>query len=408
MCGLVTIRNMETNLNTSLAARVSRIKPSATLAVSAKAAQLRAQGKDIIGLGAGEPDFDTPEHIKQAAIDAIHAGQTKYTAVDGTAELKAAICAKLQRDNNLTFEPQQILVSCGAKHSIYNVMQALLDSEDEVLVPSPYWVSYPDMARLADAAPVMLTTSQDNDFKLSPDQLRRAINDKTRLLILNSPSNPTGKAYSPDELKALGEVLAEHPKVWVLSDEIYEFIYWGDAPLSNIVNVCPELRDRTIVINGVSKAYAMTGWRIGYAAAPADLIAAMKKIQSQSTSNACSISQAASVAALNGDQACVEQMRLAFRERHDYIIDALNSLPGVKCLRGEGAFYAFPSFEEVIAAKPDVRDDIELAAEMLEIASVALVPGSAFGAPGFMRISFATSMEMLESAIERMRNYLAG
>jgi aspartate aminotransferase len=394
-------------LDLQLSSRVQAIKPSPTLAVTNKAAELRAAGQDIIGLGAGEPDFDTPEHIKVAAIEAIRNGQTKYTAVDGTPALKKAIIAKFKRDNGLEYEANQILVSSGGKQSFFNLALATLNPGDEVIIPAPYWVSYPDMVLVAEGKPVILETSAETRFKITAQQLEQAITERTRLFVINSPSNPSGMAYSLDELKALGEVLKRHPHVMVATDDMYEPILWTGKPFCNILNACPELYDRTFVLNGVSKAYSMTGWRIGYAAGPARVIGAMKKIQSQSTSNPCSISQAAAAAALEGDQTCVGEMVKAFRERHDWLVSALNELPGVACLRGDGTFYVFPSFQGAIEATDGVGTDVELAEKLLSDAGVALVPGSAFGAPGHMRLSFATSMENLEKAVARLRNALA-
>jgi len=334
-----------------LASRVGRIKPSPTLAVDARAKALKAEGKDVIGLGAGEPDFDTPEHVKDAAIRAIRDGFTKYTAVDGTASLKQAIIAKFRRDNHLDYTPDQILVSVGGKQSFYNLAMALIDSGDEVIIPAPYWVSYPDMVLLADGKPVIVSAGIDQGFKLRAEQLERAITARTRLLVINSPSNPTGVAYTRAELLALGEVLRRHPHVLVATDDMYEHILWASEPFANILNACPDLKDRTIVLNGVSKAYAMTGWRIGYCGGPKSLIAAMKNIQSQSTSNPTSISQVAAEAALNGDQSCMAPMIKAFRERHDYVVARLNRIRGVHCLPAQGAFYAFPDFNEASRAK---------------------------------------------------------
>ena len=386
---------------------VKKVKPSATIAVSMKAAELRAAGKDVIGLGAGEPDFDTPDHIKAAAIEAINNGQTKYTAVDGTAELKQAVIGKFKRENGLEFAANQILVSCGAKHSISNLLAAVLNPGDEVIIPAPYWVSYPDMALLAGGESVIVKTTQEQDFKITAEQLENAITDKSRLIILNTPSNPTGKAYRKAELQALGEVLLKYPQVMIATDDIYEHIYWGDEEITNLGVLFPQLMDRMVFINGVSKAYAMTGWRIGYAAGPVDVITAMRKIQSQATSNPCSISQAASVAALNGPQDCLIPMKKAFKERHDWLVKALNELPGFSCLEGEGAFYAFPNIEKVIAKIDGVDNDVELSTWLLENAEVAVVPGTPFGAPGHIRLSFATSMVNLRQAIERIRNCLA-
>lgn len=385
-----------------LAARVQRIKPSPTLAVSARADELIAAGKNIINLGVGEPDFDTPAHIKQAAIDAINKGYTKYTAVDGTKGLKKAIIDKFARDNHLTYEPSQILVSVGAKHSFYNLFAALLNEGDEVIIPAPYWVSYPDMAKLCDATPVVINTGIAQHFKITPAQLEAAITPKTRILVLNSPSNPTGVAYTATELKALSVVLLRHPHVIIASDDIYEHTLWSNEPFANIVTVCPELYERCVVINGASKAYAMTGWRIGYAAGPKNIIAAMKKIQSQSTSNPTSISQYATEAALNGDQACIATMIKAYKERHNFVLAALKQMPGVKCEPSDGTFYSFPNVEDVIQKSSKINNDIELAEYLLNEAEIALIPGSAFGAPGYLRISYATSMEKLQEAMKRM------
>ena len=389
-------------MDIQLAERVQRVKPSPTMAVTARAAEMRAAGHDIIGLGAGEPDFDTPEHISAAAIEAIHAGQTRYTAVDGTPALKKAIQAKFERDNGLHYEANQILVSSGAKQSLYNLFMALLDEGDEVMIPAPYWVSYPDMALLAGATPVVVEADQSQRFKITPDQLDAAITDRTRIVVLNSPSNPTGSAYSRAEFEALGEVLRRYPDVVIASDDIYEEILWTDEGFANIVMACPDLTERTVVVNGVSKGYAMTGWRIGYAAGPAPVIGAMKKIQSQSTSNASSISQAASVAALDGDQSVIGPMVKAFRERHDYVVERLNAMQGVSCIVGDGTFYAYPNVSGAIAALDGVENDTALAEYLIGEANVALVPGTAFGLPGHMRISYATSMENLEKAMDRL------
>ena len=394
-------------MSAQLSNRVQQIKPSPTLAVTNKAAELRAAGHDIIGLGAGEPDFDTPQHIKDAAINAISEGQTKYTAVDGTPELKRAIISKFQRDNGLEYEASQILVSCGGKQSFFNLALALLNPGDEVVIPAPYWVSYPDMVKIAEGKPVIVETSAETRFKMTPQQLRGAITDRTRLVVLNSPSNPSGIAYSHDELAALGAVLEEYPDLMIATDDMYEHILWSQK-FCNIVNTNPALKDRTFVLNGVSKAYSMTGWRIGYAAGPADVIGAMKKIQSQSTSNPASISQAAATEALNGPQECIQEMLKAFRERHDYLVEALNGLPGVECLSGDGTFYAFPGFQGAIEATEGVTTDVEMAEHLLSTAGVALVPGSAFGTPGHMRLSFATSMDNLEKAMDRLRGALKG
>ena len=389
-------------MNLALAARVGRIKPSPTLAVTAKAAELRRAGKDVIGLGAGEPDFDTPEHIKEAAIAAIHAGHTKYTAVDGIVELKEAISAKFKRDNGLDYAADQGLVSSGGKQSLYNLFVALLNEGDEVIIPAPYWVSYPAMALLADAEPVVVTAGPEQKFKISPEQLAGASPEKTRLFVLNSPSNPTGAAYTRAELAALGEVLRENPRVIIVTDDMYEHIYWGSEPFPTFLNAAPDLYERTVTMNGVSKAYAMTGWRIGYVGGPKPLVAAMRKIQSQSTSNPCSIAQHAALAALSGDQSCVAEMTKAFKDRHDYVVEALNALPGFRCIPGAGTFYAFPDITGVLTAMEDISSDVQLSEYLLEQAGVAVVPGAAFGAPGHIRLSFACGMDTLEDAIGRI------
>ena len=389
-----------------LSARIQAIKPSATIAMSNKAMMLKQQGIDVISLAAGEPDFDTPDFIKQAAIEAIKAGQTKYTPVDGTAALKQACITKFERDNKLTYSAEEILVSCGAKHSIYNLFSATLNPGDEVIVPAPAWVSYPDMAVLFDAKPVVLRTTLENHLKITADQLANAITPKTKCLILNSPSNPTGMVYTDEELQALADVLLKHPQIIIMTDDIYEHIRWTGKPYHNIVNVCPELKDRTVVVNGVSKGYAMTGWRIGVAAGPVELIKAMKKQQSQSTSNPCSISQAAAVAAFTGDQSVLTPMVAAFRERHDYIVAALNDLDGFHCLPAQGAFYAFPNVEGAMR-KLCIKDDIAFATYLLEEAKVATVPGSAFLMPGFIRLSYATSLDILQKAIAQIGKVVA-
>lgn len=383
--------------------RVTQIKPAATIVVSMKATELRAQGRDIISLGFGEPDFDTPEHIKQAAVEAIWQGKTKYPPVDGTKELKNAIVRKLKQENQLDYKASQIIVSNGAKQSLFNLLISLLNPDDEVILPAPYWVSYPDMIKLAEGQPVILNSTAENDFKISAKQLESSITDKTRLLIINSPSNPTGKVYSEDEYRELAEVLVEYPKIMIVCDDIYEHIYWGNKPYRTLLNVCPQLSERTVIINGVSKAYAMTGWRIGYAAAPQEMATAMLKVQSQSTSGACSVSQAAATAALEGSQDCVADMRVEYKRRYEYLFEALNDIDGVECEDCDGAFYAFPSFKTIIERMPDIRDDVELAAWMLEKAGVAMVPGTAFGAPGHLRLSFATSMENLQACIQRIK-----
>ncbi|MDH3812766.1 MAG: pyridoxal phosphate-dependent aminotransferase [Gammaproteobacteria bacterium] len=382
--------------------RMASVKPSPTGAVLALATELRAAGRDVISLGAGEPDFDTPAHICKAAIAAINGGQTRYTPIDGTAALKAAIQAKLARDNQLDYELSQIVVTCGAKQALFNLCLALLDPGDEAIIPAPYWVSYPDMVRLADAEPVIIETGIEQHFKITPAQLAAAITERTRLLILNNPSNPTGACYDEAEMAALGAVIEQHPAIVVLSDDIYEHIHWAPDPFVSFATACPSLMERTVTTNGVSKAYAMTGWRIGYAAGPQELINAMKTIQSQSTTNACSISQAAAVEALNGDQACVSEMASAYHKRHDYFVEALNAIDGFECRPSEGAFYAFPKVEGVLEAR-SMKDDVELVEFLLNEADVACVPGSAFGAPGYVRFSFACSMEMLEESVRRIK-----
>jgi aspartate aminotransferase len=385
--------------------RVQRVKPSPTMAVTALAAELRAAGRDIIGLGAGEPDFDTPQHIKAAAIAAINNGQTKYTNVDGTPVLKQAIMDKFARDNELEYSGNQILVSSGGKQSCFNVCMSVLDDGDECIIPAPYWVSYPDMALLAGGEPVPVLAGIDQGFKITPAQLEQVITDKSRLIFLNSPSNPTGAAYTCAELVAIGEVLRKHPRIIIATDDMYEHIYWADEPFVSFAQACPDLYDRTITLNGVSKAYAMTGWRIGYCGGPEEIIKAMKKVQSQSTSNPCSISQAAAVAALNGDQSCVAEMLVAFHDRHDYLVAALNDIPGFKCAEGAGTFYAFPNIEGAMEAA-GVKKDSDFSELLMKKADVALVPGSAFGAPGYLRLSFATHMDVLEKAISRIKGIL--
>ncbi len=350
--------------------RMASVKPSPTGAVLALATELRAAGRDVISLGAGEPDFDTPAHICEAAIAAINGGQTRYTPVDGTAALKAAIQAKLARENQLDYELSQIVVTCGAKQALFNLCLALLNPGDEAIIPAPYWVSYPDMVRLAEAEPVIIETGIEQHFKITPEQLAAAITERTRLLILNNPSNPTGACYTKAEMAALGAVIEQHPDIVVLSDDIYEHIYWAPDPFVSFATACPALIERTVTTNGVSKAYAMTGWRIGYAAGPQQLINAMKTIQSQSTTNACSISQAAAVEALNGDQTCVREMAFAYHKRHDYFVAALNAIEGFECRPSEGAFYAFPRVQGVLDAR-GVKDDVELVGFLLNEADVA-------------------------------------
>ncbi|BCK87758.1 aspartate aminotransferase [Sideroxyarcus emersonii] len=396
----------------SLSTRVQAIKPSPTLAVTARAAKLKAEGKDIIGLGAGEPDFDTPQHIKDAAIAAINKGFTKYTAVGGTPSLKAAIIAKFKRDNGLDYTPKQILVSCGGKQSFFNLVLATINPGDEVIIPAPYWVSYPDIVLIAEGKPVIVQAGIEQGFKMTPAQLAAAITPKTKMVVINSPSNPSGAVYSMEDLKALGEVLRKHPNILISTDDMYEHIALTDAKFANILNACPDLYPRTMVLNGVSKAYAMTGWRIGYAAGPENIITAMENVQSQSTSNPTSISQVAAEAALNGDQGCIAPMLKAFRERHVYVVNTLNKIPGLSCIMAGGAFYAFPDARQAIATlhkKGTIKEatDIALSEYLLVEAGVAVVPGSAFGSEGYIRLSFATSMDNLQKALERMAKALS-
>ncbi|HBW07250.1 MAG TPA: aspartate transaminase [Gammaproteobacteria bacterium] len=386
---------------TILSDRVGKVKPSATLAVTAKANELKAQGIQIVPMGSGEPDFDTPVNIQQAGIDAIKNGQTRYTAVDGTPDLKNAIIDKFKRENNLDYSDTEVMVSSGGKQVFYNLCQAVLDKGDEVIIPAPYWVSYPDMVILADATPVVVETGLEQDFKITPEQLEASITNNTKLFVMNSPSNPTGAVYTKDELLALAAVLQKHPHVLIITDDIYEHIRWGDDAFINIVMADTSLKDRTIILNGVSKGYAMTGWRIGYGAGPEIIIKAMKKIQGQSTSNPCSIAQAAALEALNGDQSFIGTMVSAFEERHEYIVNALNAIDGIECPRSQGAFYSFPRVEGLIK-RLGLKDDVELSTYCLEELNIALVPGSAFGAPGYVRFSFATSMENIKQAVTRL------
>lgn len=390
-------------MNITLSNRVKAVKPSPTLAITARAAAMRAAGTDIIGLGAGEPDFDTPDHIKAAAVKAIDNGFTKYTAVDGIPSLKKAVAEKFKRDNGLDYDLKQILVSSGGKQSFYNLAQALLNPGDEVIIPAPYWVSYPDMVLLADGVPVIVEAGQSQNFKITPAQLRAAITDKTRLFVINSPSNPTGAAYSLDELKALGEVLQDYPDILIATDDMYEHILWNKGEFVNILNARPDFYSRTIVLNGVSKAYSMTGWRIGYCAGPAELIKAMGVIQSQSTSNPTSISQVAAEEAINGDQSCIDTMMVEFKKRHDYVVAELNTIDGIECLPTDGTFYVFPNIEKLLKKLDGISDDLQFSEYLIEKAGVALVPGSAFGCPGHIRISIATSMSNLENALSRIK-----
>ena len=390
-----------------IAQRLSRIKPSPTIAVTQKARELKAAGRDVIGLGAGEPDFDTPDNIKQAAIAAIERGETKYTAVDGTPELKAAIVEKFKRDNGLEYKPEQITVGTGGKQVLYNALMATLDPGDEVVIPAPFWVSYPDMVLLAEGEPVAVPCSQNNGFKLRAEDLESAITPKTRWLILNSPSNPTGAAYSRDEMKAVTEVLKAHPQVWVMTDDMYEHLVYDDFAFVTPAQVEPELYDRTLTVNGVSKAYAMTGWRIGYAGGPADLIKAMAKMQSQSTSNPSSVSQAAAVEALSGPQDYIAERNAVFKERRDLVVEMLNACPGLQCHKPEGAFYVYPSCAGTVGKKtPDgtaITSDSDFVTYLLEAEGVAAVQGEAFGLSPYFRISYATSTEALREACTRIK-----
>ncbi|MFC4159529.1 pyridoxal phosphate-dependent aminotransferase [Chitinimonas lacunae] len=396
-----------------LSHRVQAIKESPTLAITAKAQRLKAEGRDVVALAAGEPDFDTPDHIKAAAIAAIQNGFTKYTPVSGTPGLKNAVIAKFKRDQGLDYTAKQILVSVGGKQSFYNLCQAYLNAGDEVIIPAPYWVSYPDMVILAEGRPVIVECGIEQGYKLSPAQLEAAITPKTKMLVINSPSNPTGAVYSLEELKALGEVLKRHPGVLIASDDMYEHVMLGDTRFANILNACPELYPQTILLNGVSKAYSMTGWRIGYAAGPEKLIKAMENIQSQSTSNPTSIAQVAAEAALNGpQQECFAPMLKAFNERHEFVVRRFNATRGLKCLSAGGAFYAFVDAREAIRnlyeeGKLAEPTDLALGNYLLEAQDVAVVPGSAFGAEGYFRISFATSMSNLEKALDRIEKALA-
>ncbi|MCY4340622.1 MAG: pyridoxal phosphate-dependent aminotransferase [Gammaproteobacteria bacterium] len=389
-----------------LSERVQRVKPSATIAISTLAREMRAEGRDVLSLSAGEPDFDTPKHVRAAAAAAMEAGDTRYTAADGTPELKRAICSKFKRDNQLEFEPTQISVGAGAKQVLFNASAALLNPGDEAIILAPYWVSYPDIVKLCDGTPVIVSADIDSGYKVTPEQVESAITRRTRMIFLNTPGNPTGVSYTRAELEALGEVLGAHERVVVVSDDIYEHIYWGDEPWLTPAQLWTSMRDRIITVNGVSKAYAMTGWRIGYAGANAALVGAMRKLCSQTTANPCSISQAAAAAALDGDQSMLEAMRKAFKERYDYLHQAISATPGMRCARAQGAFYLFVDAREAIRAK-GLANDAELAELILSEAEVALVPGSAFGAEGHLRFSFACGMDDLEEAARRLRRLLA-
>ena len=389
-------------MSSTLANRVSRIQPSVTLAITARANQIRAEGGDILNLAGGEPDFDTPEHIKAAAQKAMDEGKTKYTPVPGTLSLKDAVSEKFKRDNQLNYSRDEIMVSNGGKQVFYNLCQALLNEGDEVLIPAPYWVSYPDMALLAGGEPVIVPSDDAHRCKITAADLEKCITSKSKLFVINSPSNPSGIAYTKDELAEIGKVLERHKNIVVITDDIYEHIIFAGHNFLNILNTTPSLHDRTVVLNGVSKVYSMTGWRIGYAAGPADIIKAMTKIQSQSTSNPSSISQAAAEAALMGNQDCVTTMCKAFEERHNYIVGALNELDGVNCMKCDGTFYCFPNIQGLIDRTDETENDVEFAEHLLNTAGIAVVPGTAFGSPGHIRISYATSMDVLEQAVSRL------
>jgi aspartate aminotransferase len=392
----------------NISKRVQSIKPSPTLAIDAKAKALKAQGLDIINFGVGEPDFDTPQSIKNAAINAINSGFTKYCPVPGTLEIKNAIIEKLKRDNSLVYTPEQIIVSSGAKHSLYNLFQSIIDDGDEVIVPAPYWVSYPDMIALAGGKSVIVQTTDKTNFKATPEDIEKALTPKTKAIVINSPSNPTGVTYSQEELKAIADVCVKH-KIFIISDDIYEKLVYDNFKFTSIAQVSPQAKELTITINGVSKAYAMTGWRIGYAAGPKDIISAMSKIQSQSTSNACSISIKAAVEALNGSQECVEDMRKEFEKRRDYIVTRLNSIHGITCRKPEGAFYVFPNIKGLLGKtfnSKTINTDLEFADYLLNYAKIAVVPGAAFGAEGYIRLSYATSIENIKSGMDRLETAL--
>ena len=383
---------------------LKRIKPSPTIAVTSKAREMRAAGKDVIGLGAGEPDFDTPDNIKEAAIEAIRTGDTKYTAVDGTPKLKKAIQGKFNRENNLSYELDQISVGTGGKQVLYNVFMATLNPGDEVIIPAPYWVSYPDMVLLAGGTPKIVKCSEENEFKITPDQLKKAIGKKTKWLIINSPSNPTGSCYTKKEIEELSKILIDKKKVFILSDDIYEHITYDNFKFFTMAQI-DSLKDRTLTMNGVSKSYSMTGWRIGYGAGPKDIIKAVAKIQSQSTTNPSSISQAAAVEALNGTQDFIKIRADSFKERRDFVVKTLNSINGLSCLKPSGAFYVFPNCKKLLGDKTKLKTDKEFVEKLLEKAEVAVVQGSAFGLDGYFRISYATSMDNLKKALERIKSF---
>ena len=393
-------------MNNPISERVRKVKPSATIAISSKAMEMRSAGINVISMSAGEPDFDTPQHIKDAAKAAMDNGMTKYTQVDGVPDLKEAIIKKFRNDNELSYKPENILVSTGAKQTLYNLFQAILGDGDEVIIISPYWVSYPDMVLLADAKPVFVDTFQENNFSLDLNAFSNAINEKTKLVIINSPSNPTGITFTRSDYESIGAILENYPNAYVATDDMYEYIYWGEEPFVSFAQACPALFDRTITINGVSKSYAMTGWRIGYCGGPTDVIGAMKKVQSQSTSNPSSISQAATIAALNGSKDEIYTMVEQYKIRHDYLCSALNAIEGFKTSPGTGAFYLFPDVKNVIEKK-GFSDDVELSEYLIESANVAVVPGSAFGSIGYIRLSYATSLEQIKEAVERISKSLA-
>ncbi|MDR1245343.1 MAG: pyridoxal phosphate-dependent aminotransferase [Endomicrobium sp.] len=392
----------------NISKRVQSIKPSPTLAIDAKAKALKEQGVDIINFGVGEPDFDTPQSIKNAAINAISSGFTKYCPVPGTLEIKNAIIEKLKRDTSLVYAPEQIIVSSGAKHSLYNLFQSIINDGDEVIVPAPYWVSYPDMIALAGGKSVIVQTTDKTNFKATPENIEKALTPKTKAIVINSPSNPTGVTYSQEELKAIADVCVKH-KILIISDDIYEKLVYDNFKFTSIAQVSPQAKELTIIINGVSKAYAMTGWRIGYAAGPKDIISAMSKIQSQSTSNACSISIKAAVEALNGSQECVKDMIKEFEKRRDYIVTRLNAIRGITCRKPEGAFYVFPNIKELLGKafnSKTINTDLEFADYLLNYAKIAVVPGTAFGAEGYIRLSYATSLENIKSGMDRLETAL--
>ncbi len=393
-------------MNKHLSDRVSRIKASPTIVISGKAREMKQQGRAVIDLGIGEPDFSTPDHIKDACKISLDNNETHYPAVDGIASLKQAIINKLNNDNQLSYTASQLLVSTGAKQSLYNICQACLNRGDEVIIPAPYWVSYPAMVELADATPVIINTSPESHYKITAEHLSQAITAQTKLFVFNSPSNPTGMLYTAQELESIAEVLANHPEIIVVSDDIYEKIIWSEQTFTHLLNVAPDLYERTIIVSGGSKAYAMTGWRIGYAAGPNEIINAMKKIQSQSTSGANSLAQHAAAEALSGDQTSVKDMAKTFEQRYHYFFDALNTLPGFQCLPTQGAFYLFPNIEQAMAAK-GYSTDIDFAEALLTEAEIATVPGSAFGSPGHLRLSFAVDKAILEQAIDRLNKFLS-